>query len=56
MGDDGRESSPLAKSKSGESGVMRGVRSYVDIFLLPFGFCKFEEEYGGSFDRRAGPD
>lgn len=38
MGDDGRESSPLAKSESGESGVMKGGRSDVDIFFFFFFF------------------
>lgn len=40
MGDDGRESSPLAKSESGESGVMRGGRSDVDIFFFSFFFWR----------------
>lgn len=46
MGDDGRESSPLAKSNSGESGVMRGGRSDVDIsfFFFLLVFAGFEED------------
>lgn len=38
MGEDGRESSPLANSKSGDSGVMRGGRPDVDIFFFFFFF------------------